>query len=100
MLLATPHTVLAAPYHRNNRSLRAAYDIFLASPAEAEGRVRSLGAGLIVFCTRAAEADVLSQHAPGGLMAALEAGRTPGWLAPLPSPQGSDIRAWRVLPPR
>lgn len=100
MLLATPHTVLAAPYHRNNRSLRAAYDIFLAPPAQAEAKVRALGAGLIVTCTGAAEVDVLAQRAPGGLMAVLEAGRVPGWLAPLPSPQGSDIRAWRVLPPR
>jgi hypothetical protein len=99
LILATGHSALAAPYHRNNRSLRAAYDIFLAPPAQAERQVRALGAGLVVTCTRAPEADVLSQRAPQGLMAALEAGRAPAWLAPLPSPAGSDIRAWRVLPP-
>jgi hypothetical protein len=98
LLLATPHSALAAPYHRNNRSLVAAYRLFLAPPQAAVERARALGAGLVVYCASAAEAEVLSTEAPNGLMARLVAGNAPEGLAPLPAPAGSDIRAWRVVP--
>jgi hypothetical protein len=98
LLLATPHSALAAPYHRNNRSLVAAYRLFMATPDEALGQARRLGAGLIVFCASAAEAEVLATEAPHGLMATLATGAQVAGLAPLPAPAGSDIKAWRVLP--
>lgn len=97
LILATPHRALAAPYHRNNRSLAAAYRFFLASPPEARSLAQQLGAGLVVTCAGAVEAEVLAAEAPDGLMAALVAGRTPDWLVALPAPPGSDIRAWRVV---
>jgi hypothetical protein len=79
LLLATPHSALA-------------------TPDEALGQARRLGAGLIVVCASAAEAEVLATEAPRGLMATLATGAQVAGLAPLPAPAGSDIKAWRVLP--
>jgi hypothetical protein len=96
ILLTTHHTALAAPYHRNNKGNLAAYQVFLLPQADAEARVRTLGANYVAICKRSAEVTILSREGPKGLMVDLEAGRIPGWLEAMPTPKGSDILAYKV----
>jgi hypothetical protein len=96
IMMSTPHKVLAAPYHRNNKGNLAAYQIFLMSQADAKLRTQSLGAGYVAICKRSAEVSILSREAPRGLMADLEAGRIPSWLKPLPTPKGSSVLVYQV----
>ena len=96
VLLTTGHQVLAAPYHRNNRGNLAAYQLFLLPQAQAKSRAVQLGARYVAICKRSAEVAILSREGPKGLMADLQAGRIPDWLAPLPTPKGSDVTAFAI----
>jgi hypothetical protein len=98
ILMSTPHRVLAAPYHRNNKGNLGAYQIFLLPQAQAKVRALTLGAGYVAICKRSAEVTILSREAPRGLMSDLEAGRIPDWLTPLPTPKGSSVLVYQVKP--
>lgn len=84
ILAQTPHSVFAAPYHRNNHGNRLAADIFLAEPDQAEALARAAGVGLVVWCPAAASAsappDSFIAAATDGLAARLARGAPPAWL--------------------
>lgn len=84
LLVATPHGVIAAPYHRNGRGNRLVLGAFLARPAEAEAVVRSSGARYLAICPGEAQVGTMAMAAPAGLAADLAAGEVPAWLEPLP----------------
>lgn len=84
ILAATPHSVFAAPYHRNNRGNRIAVDAFLAAPEEAENILRRAGAELVVWCAGEKKPNALAARAPHGLAAALAKGEVPAWLERVP----------------
>jgi hypothetical protein len=96
LLLTTPHKVLAAPYHRNNRGNLAAYQTFLLPEAKARVQAQQLGGSYLAICKRSAEVAILAREAPTGLMADLKAGRVPDWLVLLPTPKGSDVVAYKI----
>jgi hypothetical protein len=80
LLAHTPHSVLAAPYHRDNRGNRLVIDAWLARPEAAETLVRGSGARWLMICPGEVQLDVTSQRAPDGLAAQLLAGHVPPWL--------------------
>ena len=83
LLAHTPHTVLGAPYHRNNHGNRLVLDALLASPADAEAMVRATGARWLAICPGEVQLDVTAARSPNGLAARLLAGDVPAWLVPL-----------------
>lgn len=80
LLAHTPHSVFAAPYHRNNHGNRIAIDAFLSPPAEAERILRAAGAELVLWCASEKKPNILVERAPNGLAAALARGEVPAWL--------------------
>lgn len=81
-LAATPHAVLAAPYHRNGAGNRALYRLVLAPPEVARQRAAQLGVTYLVDCPGAHRE--LGAPPPASLLAALRAGTPPAWLHRLP----------------
>ncbi len=94
-LAATPHAVLAGPYHRNTAANRAMYQAFLATPEAAEPVARRLGVRHVAIC-----ADSFAELGPppASLAAALQAGRTPRWLTRLSQP-GAALSLFALSPP-
>jgi len=86
MLVFTPHTVLAAPYHRDNIGNRAWFDAMLATPDKARGILAAHHVTYVMTCAGLKETNALAKRAPKGLAAALLANQVPDWLKPLPSP--------------
>lgn len=84
LLALTPHSVLAAPYHRNNHGNRAALDAFLSEPDFARQILHANNVTYVMTCAGLRETDALAARAPHGLAAALIAGKTPNWLTALP----------------
>lgn len=80
-LAATPHAVLAAPYHRNNRGNRAMTDFFLGQPAQSEAIARAWGIDYVAFCP--GDLERFAKAAPHGLADQLRAGTIPAWLVPV-----------------
>ncbi|MBL1255552.1 hypothetical protein [Methylocystis sp. Sn-Cys] len=80
ILAHTPHSVFAAPYHRDNHGNLFAARAFMAAPDEAEAMLRKAGVGLVVWCARAKALSPLVSAAPDGLAAMLARGESPAWL--------------------
>lgn len=80
LLVHTPHSVLGAPYHRNNHGNRVVIDGFSAEGADAERIVTSAGARYVALCPGQVQAEALTSRNPNGLAAQLLAGRVPEWL--------------------
>ncbi len=85
MLVFTPHSVLAAPYHRDNIGNRAMLDAMLAPPKEAREILMMHHVTYVMTCAGLKETDVLAARAPHGLAAALISNHVPDWLKPLPN---------------
>ena len=66
LLMETPHSVLAAPYHRNVEGNIAMLDIFLARPDETKAPIAALGVDYIAFCRGAPERYNYAAAAPEG----------------------------------
>lgn len=79
LLKATPHAVLAAPYHRDSRGILAVDAIFTGPDPEAA--FRATGATYLAACIGDAELRQMAERAPGGLAARLIDGIRPPWLA-------------------
>lgn len=95
LLAFTPHSVFAAPYHRDNHGDRLAVDAFLAPPEEAESLLRAAGADLVLWCGGGETAAAL--EARGGLAAALARREAPSWLTEIPLRE-TPIRVFALRP--
>ena len=92
ILVFTPHSAIAAPYHRLSASILAAHNALNAPPASAEARVRALRVTYVVDCP-----PYPMVVAPGSFGARLRAGQTPVWLEPLSAPKAT-LRIYGVRP--
>lgn len=90
VLLATRHSVVAAPYHRLAQNILDSLRIFKMPAADAERAVRETGADYVVVCR---QPD--TPMAPTTLEAALLASQPPPWLKPIPVP-GERIFAYSL----
>jgi hypothetical protein len=95
-LAATPHRVLAAPYHRNNRGNRAMTDFFLGAPTQSEAIARAWGIDYVAFCSGDLDRFASESQDPHSLAASLRAGGVPGWLAPVPGTTDAP-RVYRLV---
>lgn len=94
-IAATPHRLIAAPYHRNNAGNLASYRFFLSTPARSRAIAQSVGADYVVLC-----AGEFVEFGGGiaddrrRLIGLLRAGGHPSWLRPIGQlPDGSLIFA-------
>jgi len=97
LLAFTPHSVLAAPYHRNNHGNKVALQAFLASPDDARAIVIASGAKYLAVCAGLGETSVLSERDPHNLAAALTKGQIPDWLKPV-SAANTPYKIFTVQP--
>jgi hypothetical protein len=98
ILSDTPHSVIAAPYHRNSIGNRLALEAFLAQPDAAEKIVRATGARYVMLCPKMHQAEALKERAPQGLLALLANGGRPDWLEIVPL-DGTPYRVFTLRAP-
>jgi hypothetical protein len=95
ILMETPHSVLAAPYHRNIAGNAAMFDVFLGAPSEAAARLAARSVTYLAFCPGAPERHNYAAAAPEGLAAVLARGETPAFLERIPL-AGTALEVYRV----
>ncbi|PIO99909.1 hypothetical protein [Pleomorphomonas carboxyditropha] len=92
LLKATPHGVLAAPYHRDAHGILAVDAVFTG--ADPEAAFRATGAGYLAACMGDAELNQMAERAPEGLAARLIRGERPSWITEVASgPAGAIFSA-------
>jgi len=99
ILWETPHSIVAAGYHRNQAAMLAMLHAFLADPASAEAIVRGMGANYVVTCSSDKNLAMLREADPKNLANLLAEGRPPAWLLPVPGFDSGSLRVYRVGPP-
>lgn len=100
ILVATPHSIMAAGYHRNDLAMKNVILAFRAKPDEARKFIEQRRIGIIAYCPGLPEVERYRLETPQGLMAHLERNETPSWLVRVPVSGASDLRVWRVKEPR
>lgn len=95
MLLFTPHSVVSAPYHRNQDGVRDTFRFFNEPIEAARVILLSRGIELVVVCPGMPELDNIPDAAPDSFARLLREDRLPDWLDET-SPPGSTLRVFRV----
>lgn len=96
ILADTDHSVLAAPYHRNNHGNGEFVRAMIAKPEDARKIAEGSGAAYLVFCSARAEFDDYVAGSPDGLAALLRRGQAPNWLSPIAVPPGTPLQIYRI----
>jgi hypothetical protein len=96
ILAFTDHSVLAAPYHRNNHGNGALVRAMIAKPDEAHKIVEDSGAAYLVFCPARAEFSSYAEGNPDGLAATMLAGHFPDWLEPVADAPDAPFKIYRI----
>ncbi|MET3927149.1 hypothetical protein [Devosia sp. 2618] len=97
MMLYTPHEVVSAPYHRNQRGVLDTFRFFNDPIAEARTILDERGIGLVVICPEMSEIAGLSTKAPDSFASLYALGELPAWLHDVSLPD-SPLKVYAVLP--
>ncbi len=89
--------VLSAPYHRLDKSIIEAHEILHGAPAEAEKRLRSVGARYVVTCAGLDSTTQQGKPNADALQTLLFAAKPPAFLSPVPLAAKTPLKVWRVL---
>jgi len=87
----TPHRVLAAPYHRLEKSILANHAIMEGPPDKSIKEARALGVDYVALCNAPSRGDI-----PSGLRARLLAGESIPSLQELTLDSEHPLRVWRL----
>jgi hypothetical protein len=96
LLALTPHSVLAAPYHRLSAGVIAARQALAAPPDEARRVLTHVRADYVVICGGRPPAGLDRAARDASLWGRLHAGAVPDWLEPVPETQGQPFLAFRI----
>lgn len=89
---------LSAPYHRLGGSIVEAHRILHASPAEAEQRMREVGARYVITCKGLDSTTALKKVPDDALQTLLLAGKPPAFLEPVMLSEPTPLKVWRLKP--
>ena len=92
----TPHSVVAASYHRNQEPMRAVIAGLTGNVQEAEAIIRGTGADYVVACSSQADVALYRTASPGNLANALVSGNVPQWLEGVDGFSEGSLRFYRV----
>ena len=93
MLALTPHSVLAAPYHRLSAGIIDTQKIFSAPPDEAHRIITRLRVNYVAMCGLLTPTNLTD---PASLRGQLQAGAVPYWLKREPAAVGQAFVIYRV----
>lgn len=96
ILAETPHSIIAAPYHRNQAGYEAAFDVLLGDDATVKRVLASKHVDYVAICPGAPERINYERAAPNGLSARLARGEVPPFLERVPGDAAETLWVFRV----
>ncbi|WIY52134.1 hypothetical protein O9Z70_11725 [Devosia sp. YIM 151766] len=96
ILLETPHAVVGAPYHRNQRGLLDTFRFFNGPAATARRIAEQRGLGLLVTCEALPEMHGPARDEPGTVLNLLANDILPDWLVDVSV--GGPLKVYAILP--
>jgi hypothetical protein len=97
LIAVTHHRAIAGPYHRNGEAILDVQRSFRSeSPDVARGVMTKYGATMLLLCPGLSESTLYSSQNPRGFYMQLIKGEVPRWLEPVPLPEGSPFKLWKL----
>ncbi|MDQ3246830.1 MAG: glycosyltransferase family 39 protein [Pseudomonadota bacterium] len=96
LITVTHHDAVTGPYHRNGMQIADVMKAFRGSEAQAQRILAKYRADYLLTCPNASTTTIFMAEAPQGFYGQISKGKVPGWLEPVPLPEGSPFRMWRV----
>ncbi len=96
LITTTHHNALAGPYHRNAQAIIDVMQAWRGDEANARATIGRYAVDYVLICPNMSESTIYSSEAPAGFYARLARGQAPGWLTPVPLPESSPYKMWRV----
>jgi hypothetical protein len=97
LITVTHHDAVAGPYHRNGEAILDVMKSFRGTPDHARSVIERRGIDYVLICPNLSESTVYAKEAPNGFYAQLAKDKVPAWLTPVPLPENSPYRMWRVV---
>jgi hypothetical protein len=100
VLAYSAHSVVAGPYHRNEKGILDTFDLLTKTPDVGAEIARRRRIDYVSICQTSFDYSYyLSQSGPKGLLGQLNDNRLPLWLSPLKDggPPSKDVVIYRVL---
>jgi hypothetical protein len=96
LLALTPHSVMAAPYHRLSSGITTSYKALAAPPDEAREVLKKIQATYVMICGPRPPDGLPEPARTASLWGQLQAGVVPPWLEPVPGT--APFAVYRVKP--
>jgi len=96
LITVTHHSAVAGPYHRNGEQIADVMKAFRGNEAQARAIITKYRSDYVLICPNMSTATIFRAETPNGFYGQLARGRVPGWLTPVPLPQDSPFKMWRV----
>jgi hypothetical protein len=97
LLLYTPHAVVAAPYHRNERGVLDAFQFFNGPLEAGRAILAARGVSLVVVCPAMSEIRGFVPHGADSFVTLFAAGALPPWLREVSQPD-DVLKVYSVEP--
>ena len=97
LIAVTHHDAVAGPYHRNDEDIVDTMRAFRGSAEDARRTVQRRGIDYVLICPNLSETTIYASQAKNGFYVQLARGQVPAWLEPVPLPEKSPYRMWRVV---
>ena len=98
LLALTPHSVLAAPYHRLSKGIITAHQAFVAPPEVARHILEREGVTYVFTCGPRPPTGLADEALAASLWGHLQAGDVPSWLEPVQLTGPQAFVAYRLKP--
>jgi hypothetical protein len=96
LLALTPHTVLAAPYHRLSAGIITVHEAFSSPPEQARRMLARHRVDYVMICKSRSSARAAAAPAAASLWEQLHAGAVPDWLKAVPVTKEQAITVYRL----
>jgi len=97
LIVATHHSAIGGPYHRNDQAIADVMKAFRGDEPQAHRIVTEYRSDYLLICPDMSTATIFMSEARNGFYGQLINGKVPSWLQPVPLPKDSPFRMWRVV---
>lgn len=96
LITVTHHDSVIGPYHRNGEQIADVMNAFRGSEEQARSILAKYRSDYLLTCPKSSTTTIFLSEAPKGFYAQLSRGDAPDWLSPVPLPEDSPFRMWRI----
>jgi len=96
LITVTHHDSIAGPYHRNGQQIADVMNAFRGGEPQAHALIAKYRSDYLLICPNSSTSTIFMSETPKGFYAQLQRGHVPQWLTPVPLPQKSPFRMWKV----